>query len=131
MKSNTLSPYIFPGIKREDLITAGFPHLISKHPVYTKEEVMEIVSQECGVTIEQIVSRRRFRFIVEARQILAKVLKDKCRMTFANIGKTIGDRDHTTAIHSVLSYDNLYTTDDSFREKADNINYKLGIRKRG
>lgn len=123
-----IHPYVFPGIKKEDLIESKFPHVGVLHPVVTCDDVIEIVATECGVTLEEIVSKKRSRKFAETRHILCKSLRDKCKMNVSRIGKMIGGRDHTTAIHSIRVYDDLYNTDENFRNVADRVNAKIGIK---
>ena len=51
--------------------------------------------------IKDIKGPRRQQELVKPRQILMYLLKHELNMTFPTIGREIGGRDHTTAMHSV------------------------------
>lgn len=122
-----INPYVFPGIRKEDLLAAKFPHVGILHPKVTIEDVFQIVQDESGITIEDLLSKKRTRSIAEARHIVAKCLRDKCKLSVTKIGELLNKRDHTTAIHSINTYDNLYETSDVFKDAADRINAKIGM----
>lgn len=122
-----INPYVFPGIKKEDLIFAKFPHVGVLHPKLTVDDVFEIVQKECEVTLDQLVSKCRKGVIVKARHILCNSLREKCKLGVTKIGYIVGERDHTTAVHSLRVYSDLYQTDANFRDMADRVNSRLGL----
>lgn len=65
------------------------------------EQIKEIVCEFYGVEFEDIKGPRRQQELVKPRQILMYLLKTELGMTFPSIGREIGGRDHTTAMHSV------------------------------
>lgn len=122
-----INPYVFPGIRKEDLLASNFPYVGVLHPKVTIEDVFQIVQEECGVTIEEILSKKKTRTIAEARHIIAKCLRDKCKLGVSKIGELLSKRDHTTAIHSINVYNDLYETNDVFRDTANRVNAKIGM----
>ncbi len=67
----------------------------------TFEQVKEIVCEFYGVDFKDIEGPRRQAELVKPRQMLMYLLKHELGMTFPTIGREIGGRDHTTAMHSV------------------------------
>jgi len=69
--------------------------------------------------------RNRTRAIVELRCIFCFIARSM-GYTYREIGVHLGGRDHTTAIHSVTTFKNLYETDEGFRSQyftiINNIN---------
>jgi chromosomal replication initiator protein len=65
------------------------------------EHIRQIVCEYYDVDIKDVLGQRRQREFVKPRQILMYLLKHELGMTFPTIGREIGGRDHTTAMHSV------------------------------
>ena len=66
--------------------------------------ISEIIRKSCdfiGVSVEQIQSKKRDLYLVDARRMLAGILYYDLgyRLTKVEIGKFMGNRDHTTIIH--------------------------------
>jgi chromosomal replication initiation ATPase DnaA len=132
-KSPKINPYVFPGIRKEDLPKQKFPFLFNgetePEKIFTLPdlEILDIVSETCGVTAEQVISRMRDRDVVDARKIFSAVMKKKKKYALIRIGKIIGDRDHTTIRHEVIEYESLYKLEDAFKFKADAVMSALEI----
>ena len=129
-----INPYVFPGIRKRDLPRQKFPFLFddSKEPekIFTMADmdILNIVSETCGVTVEQVISQMRDRNIVDARKIFSAVMKKKKKYALIKIGRIIGDRDHTTIRHEVIEYESLYRHEDAFKFKADAVMSALDIK---
>ena len=65
------------------------------------EQICDIVCEYYSVDFKDIKGQCRERQYVKPRQILMYLLKNELGMTFPMIGREIGGRDHTTAMHSV------------------------------
>jgi chromosomal replication initiator protein len=65
------------------------------------EQIKEIVCQFYSVDFKDVQGPRRQKELVKPRQVLMYLLKNELGMTFPTIGREIGGRDHTTAMHSV------------------------------
>ena len=65
------------------------------------EHIRQIVCEFYGVDFKDVQGERRQRELVKPRQVLMYLLKTELGMTFPTIGREIGGRDHTTAMHSV------------------------------
>lgn len=79
----------------------------------------EAVCWAFGVTLEQLTSRRRDRFIVDARHAWRYILYKKWSMTKTTVGYHT-ESDHTTIIHSIAAAENLQQTDELFAQKVKN-----------
>ena len=66
--------------------------------------------------LKELSCRERVREIVELRNIFCFIGK-KMGYSLKNIGLVIGDRDHTTVIHDIRSFNNLMETNQMYREK--------------
>lgn len=64
-------------------------------------QLAEIVCEFYGTPLEDVKGPRRQKELVRPRQVLMYLLKHELGMTFPTIGREIGGRDHTTAMHAV------------------------------
>jgi chromosomal replication initiator protein len=127
MPNKKISPYIYPGLKIEFLDSRKHPYLKKSKMVITEEQIFEIVGRDYGLTKEQIISRSRKRECVESRHLIAYIIKRKTRFSLAKIGEMVGGKDHTTIIHSIRTFEDLFGTDSVFRERCENVFAKVGI----
>lgn len=123
-----ISPYVFPGLKLDGedrrLVKSSFKHLKYK---ITKEDLLDMVADECGVTAKQIVGRIREREIVNGRFMYCAIMNISFGYTLERIGKIMDGRDHTTILHAVETFKDRYRNEDTFRSTVNRIYQKLGI----
>lgn len=62
--------------------------------------ILKAVSQYFGVPREEICSQRRQKPIVRPRQIAMYLCREHTMRSFPEIGRRIGNRDHTTVLHA-------------------------------
>ena len=112
-----ISPYVYPGMKNTD----EYKKLRRfKRDRITKDEILDIVAKNCCVTASQILSRVRDREVIDARFIFVAVMKREFGHTLKHIGKIL-NRDHTTIIHSLETFQDRYQQYDEYREVADGV----------
>jgi chromosomal replication initiation ATPase DnaA len=68
------------------------------------KRIIREVAQQHGLTIPELLARRRRRMIVQARQLLFYRLYRETSMSLPEIGKKCGGYDHTTVIHSIRKH---------------------------
>lgn len=81
--------------------------------------IRDIVCNFYRINPEEITSIRRNKELVFPRHIFMYLLKTELSMSFPNIGKEVGGRDHTTVIHGV---------DKIFRELKKNLELRDEIK---
>lgn len=64
------------------------------------DSIIRGVSREFDISIDDIRSSRRFRHLVEARQMVIYLTLEFTSMTLNEVGKFIGARHHSTIIHA-------------------------------
>jgi chromosomal replication initiator protein len=62
--------------------------------------IMEVVSSYFGVTVNDLISKRRSQDIVIPRQIAMYLCRTKTTMTLSDIGRVFGNRNHATVLHA-------------------------------
>jgi len=129
-KQVVISPMVYPGLKlnpkeKENINVRNRPlrYRISR------DEIMQVVANECGVTVSDIIGRSRKREKVDARHILCAILKQHFDYKLNKIGEIIDGRDHTTIIHAVNTYKDRFKNEDAYKEKVLRIFHTIGIEK--
>jgi chromosomal replication initiator protein len=69
--------------------------------VITPQLILEATCSRYGFTIEDLCGRSRRRPLVAARQVAMYVMREMTDLSYPNIAKEFGGRDHTTVIHAV------------------------------
>ena len=80
----------------------------------TVDEILERVCEHFSVTTTAVNSRSRKRDIVTARQVSMYLSQKYTKMPASRIGKLIGNRDHSTVIHSCTQVEKRLKTDKMF-----------------
>jgi chromosomal replication initiation ATPase DnaA len=65
---------------------------------YSFQRVLDIVCLVYAVSEEELLSTRRFKHLVLARQQIIRILRDKRGMPWSEIGRRL-NRDHSTVLH--------------------------------
>jgi len=124
-KKVAISPYSFPGLK----LTISDKRKILKDRTnrvrLSKEDVLDIISNESGVGVHEIVSRSRKKEIVNARFIFCSIMKDHYNYSLVYIGELIGGRDHTSVIHAINQHRSRVKNEDAYRDLTSNIYQKI------
>ena len=89
-------------------------------PKNFEEDVINTVCVYCKITKSELLERTRKMTIVDARRLVAKILRER-NYTFSAIGKLLGNLDHASIIHYCRSAENLIKTDKVFRTSYENI----------
>lgn len=125
LKKVSISPYSFPGLK----LTIGDKRKILKDRTnrvrLSKEDILDIISNESGVGVNEIVSRSRKKEIVNARFIFCSIMKDHYNYSLVYIGELIGGRDHTSVIHAINQHRSRVKNEDAYRDLTSNIYQKI------
>lgn len=74
---------------------------------FPAEEIIDLVCEETGIGYSLVKAKSRKREVVITRQLVAFYCKGCCGLSLKSIGELIGNRDHTTVIHSVNTIQNL------------------------
>lgn len=97
-------------------MTGNFRVALAAHiePILSNEldGVIGVVCEETGVEIGRIRTKTRKREVVIARQLLVYYGRLWCGLSYSELGGLIGGRDHTTAIHSRATIEDLIDSKD-------------------
>jgi len=118
--------YTFPGMKQELLPNRS--KAIRKSRI-TPQQIIDIVAKNCNVKSEDIISKSRTQDIAEARHVVCGIMKHEFGFTLQFIGKTLGGRDHSTALNSTQVFKNRWEFENGYQDLVnkimDDINDKI------
>ena len=123
-KKSKISPYAYPGIKRNAIPDKFFKKTIT----LPTNEILEIISRQTNVSISDILSDRRFTEMVKARHIFCGILRMTYKFSLTHIG-TLLQRDHTTIISAVKQFNNRKQLEENFRNVVENIELEINLKK--
>ncbi len=87
--------------------------------------IINVVSEHFGIKSDDITSKRRNAEFVLPRQIVMYLCRELTDTSFANIGKLLGKKDHTTIIHGVNKITEEINSNDELRNKIEIIKKKI------
>lgn len=93
----------------------------------TARQVIDKTARYFQLDPRDICSARRDRYIVVPRQIAMYLLRSELKMSFPNIAKELGRKDHTTAMHSVEKITRDSKLDMIVREQINDIRERLYV----
>lgn len=91
----------------------------------TPQLIIEVVSEHCQVSLDQMISKSRSSDIVKPRQIAMYLCKTMTDSSLDAIGALLGGRDHSTIISGIKKISNAYQTDDNTRILIETIKKKI------
>lgn len=88
-------------------------------PDRAAEAVLDLVCDAYSVTMEDVCSMKRPAPVAHARQVAYYVLRSHYGYTYAEIGKQLGGRDHSSVHHGVTKMTRMIAVDPSVKEEVD------------
>ncbi|MBX3082991.1 MAG: chromosomal replication initiator protein DnaA [Anaerolineae bacterium] len=70
-----------------------------ERPVVTLERVLQLTASHFRLTVDDLASRKRTKDVALARQIAMYLAREETAASLAQIGLSLGGRDHTTILH--------------------------------
>jgi hypothetical protein len=70
----------------------------------TDVRLIASVAHDFGILPSDITGKSRLKHLVDARAVVATILKVGCGESYAEAGRVIGGRDHSTTINSVVKF---------------------------
>ena len=92
----------------------------------TVDDILEKVCVHYNVTTAQINSKSRKRDYVVARQVSMYLAQKYTKMPASRIGRLVGNRDHSTVIHSCAQIEKRLQVDKAF--KADIVSIETSFK---
>ena len=87
--------------------------------------IQKITSEYYSIKINNLISKKRNKNIVLARQVAIYLCRELTEHSFPEIGDSFGGKDHTTIMHSYNKIKNKIKTDKGLKSSIDNLNLKI------
>ena len=101
---------------------------VDNHPL-TIDEILEKVCRHYNVEQRQVFSKSRKRDLVQVRQVSMFLAQKYTKMPAGRIGQLIGNRDHSTVIHSCNAIEQRLKVDLAFQAEISSIENSFKLKK--
>ena len=95
----------------------------------TIDDIVETVCHHYNVTVTAVNSKSRKRDYVVARQVTMYLAQKYTKMPASRIGKLVGNRDHSTLIHSCSKVEERLKIDAGFSDELVSIENGLKVKR--
>ena len=95
----------------------------------TVDDIVETVCHHYNVTVTAVNSKSRKRDYVVARQVTMYLAQKYTKMPASRIGKLVGNRDHSTVIHSCSKVEERLKIDAGFSDELISIENGLKVKR--
>ena len=90
--------------------------------------VLDAVAQCTNIPVDALTSSRREKQVAYARHLAMYLLRDIGHQSYAQIGRLLGGRDHTTVLHGFRRIEKLLDTDPDVRRDLMEIRAAIAAR---
>lgn len=101
--------------------------LVKNTKVLTSTLIMQVVAKFFNVKVDDLLSEKRSNSIAFPRQIAMFLCREAANMSFPNIGKDFGGRDHSTVLHAYGKIKDEIIKNSETKELIDDIKKELCI----
>ena len=118
-------------LKREDIDLSLARLVLEKHVGQKKinqinvQNIIKIACSIMKVKEKEVLGKARSMEIALARQVCMFIAKEKTSLSLANIGKQIGNRDHSTVIHAYKNITQKLEKDIELKQIVQNIENQI------
>ena len=108
-----------------ELIDSSLADLLPQRTEVQPDQIINVVAQTYGISLERILGRERSRQVALPRQIAMYLLREEANISLPQIGESLGGRDHTTIMYGCDKVADLLERDDKLRRQVIDIKEKL------
>ena len=90
--------------------------------------ILEAVAQITNIPVDALTSKRREKQVAYARHLAMYLLRDLAQQSYAQIGRLLGGRDHTTVLHGFRRIERLLEEDPDVRRDLTEIRAAIAAR---
>jgi chromosomal replication initiator protein len=109
----------------KELVDTALVDLLPQRRELAPDEVVRLVADSFGITVDQILARDRSRQVALPRQIAMYLLREEAQISLPLIGEVLGGRDHTTVMYACDKITDLLEQDDRLRRQVVDIRDQL------
>jgi chromosomal replication initiator protein len=107
------------------LVDASLVDMLPRRNEVQPDDVVRVVAEVYGVTVDRILGRDRSREVAFPRQIAMYLIREESNISLPQIGEVIGGRDHTTVLYACEKITDLIESDDRFRKQVVDLRERL------
>jgi len=96
-----------------------------KKRVITPEYIISVVAEHFSVSAADLSGNKRNSKVVVPRQIAMYLCRDLIDTSLKTIGKSLGNRDHTTVMHGIEKIEKEMENNDNIRNAVDILKKKI------
>jgi chromosomal replication initiator protein len=122
LKSEPLTPGLVRHVLRQ-LGEDGSPS------AYGISEIVDATALEFDVEAESLLARDRRPAVATARQVAMFLARELTDHSLPEIGRGMGNRNHTTVLHAVNRISAAMDSDEAVRNSVDNLRRRLSVRR--
>ncbi len=93
--------------------------------ILTAEEIQRVVAERFHLKQAEMKSKKRTKTIVQPRQITMYLCRGLTSLSFPEIGRHFGGKDHTTVIHACRQIEKRMEADAGFKQLVESITRQL------
>ena len=101
--------------------------LVKNTKVITSTLIMQVVCKFFNIKVQDMTSNKRSNNVAFPRQIAMYLCREIANMSFPNIGKDFGGRDHSTVLHAYTKITNEYNNNPETKDLIEDIKKSLTI----
>ncbi len=109
----------------KELVDSALVDLLPQRRELAPADVIQLVADAFGITVDQILARDRSRKVALPRQIAMYLLREESQISLPQIGEALGGRDHTTVMYACDKVSDLLEEDDRLRRQVVDIRDQL------
>jgi len=87
----------------------------------TPEEIVKLVCKHCNTKVADLKSKRKNNSVLIPRQIAMYTIRKVTNLSYPEIGRFFGGKDHSTVIHSIKKIESLLVKDQNIKKIIDSI----------
>jgi chromosomal replication initiator protein len=114
-----------PGLVRHVLRKLGEDVLPAAYGI---SEIIDAAALEFSVERESLLARDRRPAVATARQVAMFLARELTDHSLPEIGRCMGNRNHTTVLHAVNRISAAMHSDEAVRNSVDNLRRRLSVR---
>jgi chromosomal replication initiator protein len=105
----------------------GEPSLAPSDRQTSVEDIQRATCEFFGLGMKELLGDRRHRGVSLPHMIAMHIAREKLRLSYPDIGRRFGGKDHTTVISAHRKITALLLTDEQVQRAVDRIQKKLGL----
>ena len=108
-------------------LLAGEAQQRARFKPLTPKALLDKVAAYYDLTTADLCGLKRDKEIVLPRQVAMYLMRNDLNMSYPKVAASVGGRDHTTAMHSVVKIDKSLESDEILRADVQSLRTQLSV----